>query len=116
MRTAILASGQSLTDADCQRVRDARDSGLIDSVIAVSNVGIDKAPWADAIVSADINWWRAHPEAQLYDGPKYSRDGDENLGLRKCDWRGIITINSAFRIHDFGARPNLSLPYSRTAR
>lgn len=72
---AILASGQSLTDDDVAYIKMARDDGRLDGVIAVSDVGLLKAPWADALVSFDSNWWMAHPEALEFRGKKFSARG-----------------------------------------
>lgn len=72
---AILASGQSLTQEDVDYIKLAREDSRLDRVIAVSNVGIDMAPWADALVSHDSGWWIAHPEAVKFAGRKFSRRG-----------------------------------------
>lgn len=69
---AVIASGPSLNDADVEYIRQARQDGRLHGVIAVSNVGIDKAPWADVLVSYDPAWWTAHPEALDFDGEKYA--------------------------------------------
>lgn len=57
---AVLASGQSLTEEQVCICRKARSEGRIGGIIAVSNVGIDFLPDADAIVSHDVKWWSAH--------------------------------------------------------
>lgn len=75
MLAVVIASGSSLNDSDIDSVRLAYHSGVIDIVVAVSNVGIDKAPWATALASHDYNWWDAHPEAQNFTGRKFSRNG-----------------------------------------
>lgn len=75
VKWAILASGQSLTDDDVEYIRSARNDGRLDGVIAVSDVGLLKAPWADALVSFDSNWWIAHPEALEFKGKKFSARG-----------------------------------------
>lgn len=69
---AIVASGQSLRDAEIETLRLARASGIIAGIIAVSNVGIDKIPDADALVSHDSGWWISHPEALQFQGRKFS--------------------------------------------
>lgn len=71
----IIASGQSLNADDVLYVKYARDEGIIDGVIAVSNVGIDFAPWADALVSHDSTWWLTHKEAIEFKGQKFSALG-----------------------------------------
>lgn len=75
----VLASGQSLTAEQVDLVRSARDSGLIDSVIAVSNVGIDLAPWADALVSHDRKWWMNNLSALDFAGQKFCRNTFRNV-------------------------------------
>jgi hypothetical protein len=58
----VLCTGPSLTQAD---VDYCRGKGY---VVAVSDA-IYMAPWADALVSYDKGWWRAHnPD---YAGPKF---------------------------------------------
>lgn len=60
---AVLASGQSLTKDDAALVKRARKAGVLEGVAAVSNVGIDLAPWADCLVSHDSAWWATHEKA-----------------------------------------------------
>lgn len=74
MYVAILASGQSLTPEDVAIVKEARISGKITQVIAVSNVGIDLAPWADALVSHDSRWWARNLNSNLFKGRKFCRN------------------------------------------
>lgn len=69
----VLASGQSLNQDQIEFVRNARKYGKIKGFIAVSNVGIDLAPDADALVSHDAKWWVANPKAKLFSGRKFSR-------------------------------------------
>ncbi len=58
-RTAVcLASGPSLSAADVSQVGLAWASGRA-KVIAVSDT-YRLAPWADAVFSADLNWWKLH--------------------------------------------------------
>lgn len=61
---AILATGQSLTQEDVEYVRGKC------RVIAVSNA-YTLAPWADALVSNDARWWKAHPEAFEFAGRRF---------------------------------------------
>lgn len=70
---AIIASGQSLNKEQVDICRQARASGKIKGIIAVSNVALDFLPDADAIVSHDSNWWSKHPEALKLPPPKYCR-------------------------------------------
>lgn len=65
---AVLASGPSIKQADVDRVQRAREDKLIAGVAAVSNVGIDLAPWADCLISHDSCWWRAHPKSHKFAG------------------------------------------------
>lgn len=71
---AVIASGQSLTLDDVECVKFAREDGRIKGVIAVSNVGIDLAPWADALVSHDTAWWVSHRYVEGFKGRKFSRN------------------------------------------
>lgn len=66
----IIASGQSVTK---EQIDSVRKSGI--PFIAVSNVGIDLAPDAEALVSFDTDWWVAYPEAMTFKGDKFSRFG-----------------------------------------
>lgn len=69
----VIASGQSLNHSDVEYVRLAKVSGAIHGVIAISNVGLDFAPWADYLVSSDQAWWIANPTAVLFQGRKFCR-------------------------------------------
>lgn len=40
-------------------------------VVAISDA-YQLAPWADALVSQDLAWWRAHPDAFDFKGRKFS--------------------------------------------
>lgn len=87
MRTvAILASGPSLTDEDVAYIKAAREDGRLHAVIAISNVGLDKAPWADALASHDSKWWTGHERQALeFKGRKFSARGyqhTEGFSLR----------------------------------
>lgn len=75
MISVILASGASLKDCDIEKIRIAKESEKINFVISVSDVGILKSPWADALVSHDTAWWVAHPEAKQFKGRKFSSRG-----------------------------------------
>lgn len=98
MTHVIIASGQSLTDEDVDYVRCARETGKIRGVVAVSNVGLDKAPWADALVSHDSAWWMNNKRAFDFVGRKFARQP-----LRKVErFLPIITngCNSGFMAMD----------------
>lgn len=86
MRVAVLASGPSLNKEDIELVRQARLSGKLDCVIAVSDVGISMADWADALASHDTAWWVAHRFAPEFKGRKFSASGcqgTEQFDVRK---------------------------------
>lgn len=71
MRTAvIIASGPSLNDDELNYLaaRCCRPDVIL---IAISN-SYTKAPWADALVSNDHNWWRAYPDAMSFKGRRFS--------------------------------------------
>lgn len=74
MTIAILASGQSLNADDVSYVKQARDDGRLKGVIAVSNVGLDLAPWADALVSHDTRWWAHNLHSNMFEGRKFCRN------------------------------------------
>lgn len=60
---AVLATGPSMSQDVADRVR------YIARVVAVSDA-YRLAPWAEAMVSADENWWRHHPAALQFRGRK----------------------------------------------
>lgn len=61
----VLASGPSVNQAIADFVRDKC------KVVAVSNAYI-LAPWADALVSNDSQWWRTNCDALNFAGRKFS--------------------------------------------
>lgn len=56
---AVLASGPSMSQAVAARVRGRC------RVIAVNNVGLDFAPWAEVLYAADAKWWDTYRERAL---------------------------------------------------
>lgn len=91
MSVVVICTGQSLTKEDVDYCRGKA------KVIAVSDA-IYLAPWADAMVSYDAAWWRAHRDV-TYAGPKYmhgiaempdlehvrvARPGGGNSGVLGC--------------------------------
>lgn len=74
MTVAIIASGQSLNKSDIDLIKNAREDGKLKAVIAVSNVGLDLTPWADALVSHDAKWWSKNPKAAKFRGRKFCRN------------------------------------------
>lgn len=72
----VIASGQSLNRAQTQRIQTARNDGRVQGVIAVNNVGLDMAPWADALVAHDARWWQEYSDARRFKGRKFCRRDD----------------------------------------
>lgn len=92
----ILASGPSLNDDDLEYVRQAHEGGHIEGVIAVSDVGLLKAPWATALASHDGKWWMAHPEHADFKGAKFCAN-EIGRGVKKYNHRadsGLSGSNS----------------------
>lgn len=80
MDFVVLATGQSVTADQVDFVRDMHASGKC-GAIAVSDM-YKLAPWADALVSNDCNWWRHHPAASGFKGRRFcggSYSGTERL-------------------------------------
>jgi len=69
---AILATGSSMSQSVADSVRGRC------SVIAVSDA-FRLAPWADALVSSDPQWWRANPDALNFAGDKYRAKRQEDV-------------------------------------
>jgi predicted peroxiredoxin len=72
---AVLATGPSMSQAVADSVRHLR-------CIAVSDA-YQLAPWAEAMVSIDMRWWRVHPEAMKFAGRKFTGDHDDAGELEK---------------------------------
>ena len=64
-RFAVLGTGESLSLADIEKVRHKF------RVIAVSDA-FRLAPWAEALVSQDMSWWRVNSDALQFEGRKFS--------------------------------------------
>lgn len=64
---AVIASGQSVTQADAGRVRDL-------PCVAVSD-GFKLAPWARALIACDGTWWRETKGAKEFAGEKWCANG-----------------------------------------
>lgn len=73
MIVAVLCTGPSLTRADVDLCRER-----CDKVVAVSDA-FYLAPWADALVSYDKAWWKAHKPA--YEGPRYHCHAEKIEGM-----------------------------------
>lgn len=63
MIAAVVCTGQSVTQADVDLLRGRC------KVVVVSDA-YKLAPWADAMVSHDKQWWEAHAECD-FSGPRY---------------------------------------------
>lgn len=61
---AVLATGPSMSQELADFVR-----GKCRAVAVSDAYGL--APWADALVSNDAAWWKAHPEALAFAGRKF---------------------------------------------
>lgn len=72
-RFAVLATGPSLTQTQCDAVRGLR-------VVAVSDAYM-LAPWAEALASTDAAWWRV--KSPEFDGLRFS--GPKVQGCRQLE-------------------------------
>lgn len=107
MTWAIIASGQSLNSNDVLYVKKSMESGKINGVIAVSNVGLDIAPWADALVSHDCSWWNNNRQADNFKGRKFCRNHRYNIetfipSIKTGCNSGLMAMDVAVKI--FGAK------------
>lgn len=84
---AILASGPSLTQADCDIVRSRGWRA-----IAV-NRSWELAPWADALYACDAAFWRATGNAQGFAGLKVGLQMVEFRDVRTMKWRADVGID-----------------------
>lgn len=66
---AVLATGQSLSQAVADSVKDRCQ------VVAVSDA-YRLAPWAEAMASCDAAWWRNNPAALEFGGRKFTSAPD----------------------------------------
>jgi hypothetical protein len=104
---AVLASGPSMTQEDADYVRGTC------RVLAVSNA-YQLAPWAEALVSHDMRWWRKYDDAFKFSGRKFCRF---NVGvevfnppfLPPCCNSGLMGMYVAQ--HIFGATKILMLGF-----
>ena len=73
-----IASGPSLTEADCELVRRWREEDQQDEVrrVVVINTTFKLAPWADYLYACDADWWqRYHEEAHaVFRGELWTQD------------------------------------------
>lgn len=89
MKVVVMASGPSLADEDVEFIKQSREAGKIDVVIAISDVGILKAPWADALCSHDTAWWLSKNWAGFY-GRLFSAKGTART--EAVDTRGFGVV------------------------
>lgn len=59
---AIIVSGESLTQQDCDLVRVWRDRAPAVRRVITVNTSFRRAPWADLIYACDAPWWRIYGE------------------------------------------------------
>jgi len=86
MKACILAPGPSMSQAVADSGRGA------DVVIAVGNVGLDLAPWADALVAQDRQWWNQFPQAHQFSGRKFSTRKIDGVEQIECE--GLLSSQS----------------------
>lgn len=77
MKFAVLATGPSMSQEVADSVRYLR-------VVAISDA-YKLAPWAEAMVSQDIAWWSANPDAMKFAGRKFSRNNIGGVERIKTD-------------------------------
>jgi hypothetical protein len=103
----VLATGQSLSHEQVSQVRDAHvESGC--KAIAVSNAYL-LAPWADAMVSNDVKWWKQHPQALQFAGRKFC--GGDLKGTERLKPESMFPAGSNSGLQ--GMRVSLMLGASR---
>lgn len=99
---AIIASGPSLTQEDCDKVRIWRDSKEDRSVIVI-NTSFRLAPWADILYACDADWWRKYFDEALRDfkGEMWTQDpvfGKKHpirfIQSKRCDGLGRDVIHT----------------------
>lgn len=102
---AVLATGPSMSQEVADSVRSLR-------VIAVSNA-YTLAPWAEALVSGDAQWWEHHTPAWVgFKGRKFSSHrlhGIEQVRGTHGWHSGMVAVRVAFDV--LGARRILLLGF-----
>jgi hypothetical protein len=122
----VLATGQSVTAEQVEYVREVHEAGKCGAV-AISDM-YKLAPWADAIVSNDSNWWLNNPDASKFQGRRFcgvpypgverlEQTGEFNSGVNS-GLQGMRVARDVFRAsrilllgfdmhgtHYFGAHP-----------
>lgn len=80
----VIASGPSLTEEDCGRVKEAGRKTI------VTNTTFKLCPWADVLLGFDFRWWSHYRnEVREFKGEKFSCSGTKAIGipsLAKQDW------------------------------
>lgn len=94
-----LASGPSLTVADCEIIRDWRIAAPGRGVI-VTNTTYQRALWADAVFGMDRAWWAIYREdvMQRFAGQRYSNNHiaeTQHVALPGCGNSGVGAIRLA---------------------
>jgi hypothetical protein len=87
---AVLGSGPSM----CQEIADSVRGRC--RVVAVSDT-FRLAPWADALVSHDRNWWLTYPEADRFQGRKFCGWECRGTELLSFDVRLGTALNSGLQ-------------------
>lgn len=98
MQFVCIASGPSLTAADCERVARWREQGADRRVIAV-NCSWHLAPFADILYAGDRAWWKHYgDEASAFAGQRWTRSEDAAVrrGIRHFACRSEFE-NSGFQ-------------------
>lgn len=71
MTFVILATGQSLSMAQIDYVKEQREKSAGKLTVMVVSDAYRLAPWADVMVSFDVNWWRKNQRAADFEGIKF---------------------------------------------
>lgn len=82
-----IASGPSLTAADCDLARGWRDRRPGRRIVIAINTSYRMARWADVLYAADTKWWRLnHEDALTFPGEKWTCSGEPHrlYGLHRC--------------------------------
>jgi hypothetical protein len=93
---AVLATGPSMSETV------ARSVMLRCNVVAVSDA-YRLAPWADALASQDVAWWRANPDALEFTGRKFCGaseiKGVERVpGISSGSNSGLLALHVAVKL------------------
>jgi hypothetical protein len=93
---AVLATGPSMSEAV------ARGVMLRCNVVAVSDA-FRLAPWADALASQDVAWWRHNPDAMEFAGRKFCGamevPGVERMpGISSGSNSGLLALHVAVKL------------------